>query len=203
MEEDMVAESYPLQWPEGWPRTQYTHRGKSRFGGQTYNQIKELHRQLRLLGASNVVISSNVPVRNDGLPYADAAKRRYDDPGVAVYFTLKGKPLSMARDKYWTPWENMRSLVLTIDGLRSMERHGGSTMMERAFSGFAAIAPPDDCWKILSIDKYITAQKLPDHRRAYVMDAFRIAAREGHGNGVDMDRLVKARDEALKQLGVT
>lgn len=32
-----------------------------------------------------------------------------------------------------------------IDAIRSIERHGGSTMMERAFSGFAAIAPPS--WK--------------------------------------------------------
>jgi hypothetical protein len=141
----MSVEAFPLAWPDGWPRTSWDKRGKSRFAGQTYNQITELQRQLRLLGASNVVISSNVPVRNDGLPYADAARRRYDDPGVAIYFTLNGKALSMARDKYWTPWENMRSLVLTIDGLRSMERHGGSTMMQRAFSGFASLAPPD--WK--------------------------------------------------------
>jgi hypothetical protein len=100
---------------------------------------------LRLLGAANVVISSNVPLRNDGIPYANETKRRYDDPGVAVYFTLKRKALSMARDVYWTPWENVRSLILTIEAVRSIERHGGSTMMERAFAGFAAIAPPN--WK--------------------------------------------------------
>jgi hypothetical protein len=99
----MTIESYPLHWPAGWPRSTWSQRGKSRFNGQTVSQIKELQRELRLLGARNVVISSNVPVRQDGLPYADAAKRRYDDPGVAVYFTLKGKPLAMARDRYWTP----------------------------------------------------------------------------------------------------
>jgi hypothetical protein len=51
----------------------------------------------------------------------------------------------MARDRYYTPWENIRSLILAINAIRSIDRHGGSTMMERAFSGFAAIAPPD--WK--------------------------------------------------------
>lgn len=51
----------------------------------------------------------------------------------------------MARDSYNTPWENIRSLILAIDAIRSIERHGGSTMMERAFAGFAAIAPPS--WK--------------------------------------------------------
>jgi hypothetical protein len=71
--------------------------------------------------------------------------RAQDDPGVAVYFTLKGKAMAMARDRYRTVWENIKSLILAIDAMRSIERHGGSTMMERAFSGFAALTPPD--WK--------------------------------------------------------
>src|SRR5580698_11092428 len=108
----MSAEAFPLQWPEGWPRTPW--RGKSRFGRNLgFAETKKLLSELRLLGARSVVISSNVPLRNDGLPYASESNRKYDDPGVAVYFMLKGKRLSMARDKYWTPWENIRSLVLT------------------------------------------------------------------------------------------
>lgn len=142
----MTAEAYPLQWPEGWPRTPNVKRGSSKFGKNLgFSQISKLQNELRLLGARHVVISSNVPLRQDGLPYASETKRRYDDPGVAVYFSLKGKTLSMARDRYNTPWENIRSLILAIEAIRSIERHGGSTMMERAFSGFAAIAPPD--WK--------------------------------------------------------
>jgi hypothetical protein len=38
-----------------------------------------------------------------------------------------------------------RALTLTIDGLRLMERHGGSHMLEKAITGCLAIAPPD--WK--------------------------------------------------------
>jgi len=142
----MSIPAYPLRWPEGWPRAPAHKRESSRFGNNLgFNQIAKLQNELRLMRAQNVVISSNVPLRQDGLPYASETKRRYDDPGVAVYFTLKGKALSMARDRYLTPWENIRSLILAIDAIRSIERHGGSTMMERAFSGFAAIAPPD--WK--------------------------------------------------------
>lgn len=142
----MSAEAFPLQWPEGWPRTPSWKRGSSRFGKNLgFGEIRKLQNELRLMGAQHVVISSNVPLRQDGLPYASQAGKRYDDPGVAVYFTLKGKTLSMARDRYNTPWENIRSLILAISAIRSIERHGGSTMMERAFSGFAAIAPPD--WK--------------------------------------------------------
>lgn len=141
-----MTEAFPLQWPEGWPRTPNWKRGSSRFGKNLgFGEIKKLQGELRLLGARNIVISSNIPLRNDGLPYASQAGKRYDDPGVAIYYLLKGKPLSMARDSYATPWENIRSLTLTIGSIRSIERHGGASMMERAFAGFAAIAPPD--WK--------------------------------------------------------
>ena len=45
--------------------------------------------ELRRFGASNIVVSSNVPTGRGGLPLASA--KRVDDAGVAVYFTLKGK----------------------------------------------------------------------------------------------------------------
>jgi hypothetical protein len=190
----MTVESYPLHWPAGWPRSTSSQRGKSRFSGQTFNQIKELQRELRLLGARNVVISSNVPVRQDGLPYADAAKRRYDDPGVAVYFTLKGKPLAMARDRYWTPWENMRSLVLAIEAIRSIERHGGQTMMERAFSGFTALPAPKSCWEILGLSPSASVQAIKAQ--------FTVKAKTAHpdvgGSDAAMAELIVAREEALK-----
>ena len=192
----MSTDAFPLSWPTGWPRTSAHRRGASRFGKNTgVNQISELIAELRRLGATNIVISSNVPVRQDGLPYADHARRRIDDPGVAVYFKLKGKQLSMARDRYWTPWENMRSLVLAIDAMRSIERHGGSTMMERAFDGFAALPPPENCLTILGLSKAGGIFSRED-----IMTAFRTKAREGHGTGADMDRLVKARDEALRRI---
>jgi hypothetical protein len=117
-----------------------------------------------------------VPVRQDGLPYSDATKRRYDDPGVAVYFTLKGKPLAMARDRYWTPWENMRSLVLAIEAIRSIERHGGSTLMERAFSGFTALPAPKSCWEILGLSPCTTAQAIEAQFRAKAKTSWRQGA---------------------------
>jgi len=192
-------EAYPLAWPEGWPRTPMHRRGSSRFGKNLgFSQVRELQRELKLLGASKVVISSNVPIRNDGLPYASESKRRYDDPGVAVYFMLKGKQLSMARDKYYTPWENIRSLVLTIDGLRSMERHGGSTMMDRAFSGFTALPKPGgaEWWEVLQVPRASS--------RAIVEVKFRELARERHpdqgGSDDQMAELNRARAQALQEV---
>ncbi len=143
------AEAYPLQWPEGWPRMPSWKRESDRkFAGSVYGLamgrardqlLAELHR----LGARDVVISSNVALRRDGLPYAD--QRKIEDPGVAVYFTLKKRPMCMARDAYESVAGNLRSLGLAIEAMRQLERHGGSTMMEKAFAGFAALAPPS--WK--------------------------------------------------------
>lgn len=199
-----MTEAYPLQWPDGWPRTSIHRRGSSRFGKNLgFNQIKELQNELRLLGARNVVISSNVPVRNDGLPYASESKRRYDDPGVAVYFTLKGKQLSMARDKYWTPWENIRSLVLTIDGLRSMERHGGSTMMDRAFSGFTALpkASGANWWEVLKFNRAtdtITSDAVKARHRELARDRHPDVGGSDH----QMAELNRARDQALQEITI-
>lgn len=145
----MSAEAYPLQWPDGWPRTpSHRRESDSKFGGKVYGLTMgrardQLVAELQRLGAREVVLSSNVALRRDGLPYSE--QRRLDDPGVAVYFNLKKRPLVMARDAYVSVAGNIRSLTLAVEAMRQLERHGGSTMMERAFTGFAAIAPPD--WK--------------------------------------------------------
>lgn len=53
----MAAEAFPLQWPEGWPRTPPHRRGGSRFGkNMGFNQIGKLQNELRLMGARNVVM---------------------------------------------------------------------------------------------------------------------------------------------------
>ena len=143
-----MTEAYPLQWPQGWPRTtpyarDNDHRFRSKSGRLTVGRARDqLLDELRLLGAKDIVVSSNVPTRPDGLLYGDS---RYlvDDPGIAVYFKFKKKQRVMARDSFVTVAGNLRSLGLAIAGMRQMHRHGGDLMLERAFEGFLAIAPPD------------------------------------------------------------
>ena len=48
-------------------------------------------------------------------------------------FALKDRRLAMARDRFNTVAGNLRSLTLAIEAMRQLERHSGSTMMERAF----------------------------------------------------------------------
>lgn len=200
----MAAEAYPLQWPEGWPRTPAYKRETSHpFGGKVYGLTfdrarQQLLEELGRLYARNIVLSTNVPLRQDGQPYAGAATARLNDPGVAVYFTLKGQPRAMARDGFTNIAANMRSLFLAIEGLRQMERHGGSYMMERAFSGFAALAPPD--WK----KPWREVFGLKPDWRGDIAALYREKARERHpdtgGSNTLMAELNVAYSEAKREL---
>lgn len=163
----MTAEAYPLHWPDGWPRTPPHQRkdggrfrsgsahtydaeapGQKRYVGMrpiTFDAARKLLAdELERLNATDIVLSTNVPLRMDGQPRANAS-RSMEDPGVAVYFQFKRKPMVMAQDAFDGIAANMRSLGLAIEAMRQLERHGGGKMMERAFAGFVAIAPPD--WK--------------------------------------------------------
>jgi len=97
---------------------------------------------IEMLGGDSVVLSTNIKLRQDGLPYAN--RLLPDDPGIAVYWTRKGRQEVMACDLWLRPWENMRAVGLAIEGLRAMQRSGATQILERAFSSFALPAgiPP-------------------------------------------------------------
>lgn len=87
---------YPLYWPEEWPRTPSMTRRRSRYE-VTFTQARE-H---AISGASKwaargwqtasgrwgpqVVVSSNLALRLDGLPLAGAREPK-EDPGVALWW---------------------------------------------------------------------------------------------------------------------
>ena len=138
-----MTSAYPLAWPEGWKRTSDGARKNYGPFKTTFDKARrELYDELRKLGAQSVTVSSNIPLRLDGHPRSDSARRTISDPGVAVYFMLRGRQMVMARDVFWNVHDNLRSIGLAIEHLRGMERHGGGDMMERAFEGFASIAAP-------------------------------------------------------------
>lgn len=136
--------SYPLTWPIGRPRT--NSRATSRFKVPGLGQVRdELLAELHRMGARNVILSTNLKVRLDGLPYAD--QRQPDDPGVAVYFTYKGKETCFCCDRWRKIEENLRAIAHTIEALRGIARWGTGDMVDAAFAGFQALpaytpAPP-------------------------------------------------------------
>lgn len=194
----MTAQAYPLQWPPGWPRTK--RRRKSDFLVTPDKSRKLLLREMQQAGASHIVISSNVQLREDGQPYASELRKQHADPGVAVYFVMDKRPMVMARDAYLQPHENIRALGLTFAALRAIERHGGRHMMEQAFSGFTALPAPGAArpkrqwWDILQVR--------PDASRDVIEANFKALAKVRHpdagGSAEAMAELNAARKEALK-----
>lgn len=202
---------FPLEWPESWERTPEGARQTHSAFSTTFDKARrDLADELRLLGAKNPVLSSDIPLRNDGRPRADIARRRIDDPGVALYFTLDGEQMVMARDSYWSVHDNLRSLGLSISAMRALERHGGGHMLKRAFSGFTALPPPTN-------DVSRTQTKRPwrevfefssswDVDYSEVALRYRLLAKKYHpdagGSETEMAELNIAYAEAKKELGI-
>ena len=223
-------EAFPLCWPDGWQRTpdhirDDGHRFKTGNGYEGYGDTRRyvgkkiilfdrarqlLVDELGRLNAKGVILSTNVPLRLDGQPRADAARARLDDPGVAVYFTYKGKQMVMAADRFSNLAANTRSLGLAIEALRQLERHGGGVMMERAFAGFTALPPPEGSkpkrawWVVLnySDDPEARADLSVDEVEA----RFKTLAKRRHpdvtgGSAELMAELNEAREDAVRALG--
>ena len=90
MTEATKQEAYPLAWPEGWTRTRVQDRRVQASWRLPANKYRDgLLTELARMGASSVVISTNVPLNQRG-DLTTAQQPR--DPGVAVYFTRKPKP---------------------------------------------------------------------------------------------------------------
>jgi len=137
-----VPDAYPLDWPLHWPRTRHFKRRDSKFAKRGFATIRdELVDELRRMGVKRVTLSTDVPLRGDGLPYS--GRREPEDCGAAVYFTWRGEPYVIACDSYRRVWENVRAIFKTIEAMRSIERHGASLLLERAVSGFSALPPGD------------------------------------------------------------
>lgn len=108
--------------------------------------MRRLQGEIDRLGARLPVVSTNLETRLDGLPRS--GQRKPDDPGAALYFQLRGKPIVLACDHYDTVEANLAAIAAHIDAMRAMERHGVGSL-EQMFAGFTALPPavsPDD-WR--------------------------------------------------------
>lgn len=136
-----IPEAFPLHWPDGYRRTTPAWRAEGTFSVTPGKARDHLVHELELLGATSIVISSDVPLRRDGLPMANRTEPA--DPGVAVYFLYEQEQYVFACDRYDRIHKNMRAIGLSIAAMRTIERHGGLEMMRRSFRGFQALPAPD------------------------------------------------------------
>ena len=140
---------YPLSWPDGWKRTPTSRRKSGNFKVHrnkitVHQAITRILTELQRLGVmeGDSIISTGIPTRLDGLPRSDQPEPA--DPGVAVYWERpaeKGTKV-MAIDIYDRVADNLAALAATLEAMRAIERHGGAIIMERAFTGFAALPAP-------------------------------------------------------------
>jgi hypothetical protein len=141
--------AHPLTWPMGWKRTEAYARRRAQFGrvrfiagaapGQGWNSkgdlsvaeaVARVQAELRRMGApsDDIVISTNLVLRLDGLPRSD--QRTPTDPGAAVYWVGRdagAPPRCMAIDQYDKVEHNLAAIAEILD---------------RAFTGFTALPPP-------------------------------------------------------------
>lgn len=190
----MNVESFPLYWPEGVKRTPSPER--SRFKTSFGAARNYLFDEIRRMGGTNVVLSGNVPLRNDDMPRANMPEPR--DAGIAVYFKRNGKDLVFACDKFHYTRENIYALGKTIEALRGIERWGGKEVMDRAFSGFKALSAASErgWWEVLEVER--------NSSRELIETSFRRLLRERHpdagGSHDAMSELNKARQRALEEV---
>lgn len=210
---------YPLQWPVGWKRTATADRSFGRFGvsrqgpGQNYRHKQDVtvyESVGRLLtelgrmgiGLDDIVVSTNVPTRLDGMPRSDA--KRPEDPGAAVYWVDKaGNRRCMAIDQYTKVEMNIAALAATLDAMRAIERHGGGEILDRAFTGFAALPAPIAAGMKRPWREVLGVGSAPVDA-ASVQAKWRLLAMTHHpdrgGDPAKMAELNTARDEALKEI---
>lgn len=180
--------SYPLLWPVGWKRTEYPE--SSRFTpGSVYQESGEVWHQLDLLGASDVVITSNMKYRADGLPYAN--QPRIPDTGIAVYFKLSGEEQCIPCDKWYSLEENLRAIAKTIEALRGLERWGAKDMVNAAFRGFKALPASIIMGEGQRRAWHEVLQVSSDADQSIIKAAYRNLAARYHPDNVDTGDSVK------------
>lgn len=190
-------QAYPLTWPSGRQRTPHSQRKSSRFKvpfGQARDQLLD---ELQRMGARDVIVSTDVPLKRDGLPYADGDP---NDPGCAIYFNRGKRPFVIACDTYSSLKDNVRAVGATVEALRTIERHGGSGLMEQAFTGFAALPPAraaePSWWKTLGITPEATLFEIEEaHLRLVEQHHPDVTG----GDHETMARINRARDIAREE----
>lgn len=190
------ATRFPLAWPTGWPRTVSHKRQRSNFrtkGAQlsVYAAIQRLSGEVDRLGARNVILSTNMETRLDGLPRAGQSEPR--DPGVAVYFSLKKAPRCLACDRWTRTADNVAAIAQHIDALRRIDRYGVGTL-DQVFAGYAALPPKADPWEVLGVPRTATRDAINDAHRCLAI----LNHPDKGGSDEQMARINGARDEALR-----
>lgn len=202
--------TFPLSYPVNQPRTKNNERKEARFitrargygygtsrRHSVHESARELELEIRRMGGTSMIISSNLRVKANGLPYS--GQKQPDDPGVAVYFKWKKRDLVFACDKWTTVEDNLWAIVKHIEALRGQERWGVGSL-DQAFAGYMQLPDPDQrqWWEVLGVAATADNEQI---RQAYLRLAKQYHPDAG-GDPVMFDQVQKAYDLAIGKRGV-
>jgi hypothetical protein len=207
---------YPLCWPANWKRTRNRtraafHKTEARGGTldsslryksrlSLHDAIKRIAGELARMGVKeeDCIVSTDIPLSLTGIPRGDRGEPA--DPGVAIYWLNKGKQQCMAIDRYDRVADNLAAIAATLEALRAIERHGGGSILERAFLGFLSLpVGPQRSWRV------VLGLTENDHlNRDAIETRYRALARMKHpdaigGSHSEMAELNAAREAALQE----
>jgi hypothetical protein len=168
---------------KGWPgeKKMSWKRRKSPFEVKYAKLFDDLERELRHLGAKDIIIQAyfrREQIRNDGWP---RSSERPSEPGIVLSFiNRQSQEIAFPCDTY-TAWEsNLRAISLTLTALRSIDRYG-VTQHNEQYKGWAKLpqAPVKmtvkDALAFIQLQTGIEATS-PERLK----DAYRAAARKLH-----------------------
>jgi hypothetical protein len=210
-----------------WPGRVYDAPGRSPFTASWASTLDDLDREVHQLQSDDrawradrlgepveVTIELDIPtkaLRRDGGLLADA---RVGYHGVVISFDSRHGELRYLCDRYavaaWArgalePWKaNVRAIVLSLEALRSVDRHGVTTAGEQ-YAGFKALDAPSatldaqsEAAMFLARHSGMSMFDLNPPVPGAVTAAYRAAARRLHpdvgGDPALFRRLIEARD---------
>jgi len=172
-----AATAYPLSWPAVYPRA--AKRKRAPFTTSFAAARDGLAAELRLMRATGIIVSSNVPLLRSGKP--TGARISVEDPGVAAYFTWHEQAYCIACDRWDQPAGNLQAIRKSVEALRGLDRWGTSEMLKAAFAGFLALPPVGGSttigggieapwWEVLGVSREATLEE--------ISEAFTLRARQ-------------------------
>lgn len=124
-----------------WPGAFTARRKPSPFRATYTDTLRLLDRELRHLGAREIVIQLALQegdIRLDGLPRSGS---RPAHPGVILSFQSRYGPLSYPCDTFQTWESNLRAVAMSLEHLRAVDRYGVTRRGEQ-YRGWSALEAP-------------------------------------------------------------
>lgn len=186
-----MPKAFPLDWPDGSPRAQ--DRQSSKFKTSFTKALDVLRRELKLLGATHVLVSCNLPPARDGWP-DPRSHLKSGDPGVAVYWLIARTTYVLACDAWDRIEDNLHAISLTVAADRGKARWSCSAITEKAMSAYLALPPPLAWWEIVGVPRESSLEEI----RAI----YRLRVKQNHPDQAADDSDRRKRNEQMSQLNL-